>query len=65
MIRFSRFRHPAGQGARVAADMRLAEQPRVCLAQLATHPAVWFVWPLLGWSRPVYLVAAEAGGGAA
>jgi hypothetical protein len=32
----------------------------VCLAQLATHPAVWFIWPLLGWSRPVYLLVAES-----
>ena len=32
----------------------------VCLAQLATHPVVWFIWPQLGWSRPVYLCAAEA-----
>lgn len=31
----------------------------VCLAQLATHPAVWFIWPLLGWSRPAYLCTAE------
>jgi hypothetical protein len=32
----------------------------VCLAQLATHPAVWFIWPLLGWPRPSYLFAAES-----
>lgn len=31
----------------------------VCLGQLATHPAVWFIWPLLGWSRPTYLLVAE------
>jgi hypothetical protein len=31
----------------------------VSLAQLATHPAVWFIWPLFGWSRPVYLLCAE------
>jgi hypothetical protein len=27
----------------------------VSLAQLATHPSVWFIWPLFGWSRPMYL----------
>jgi len=32
----------------------------VCLAQLATHPAVWFIWPLFGWPRPVYLLVAES-----
>jgi hypothetical protein len=32
----------------------------VCLAQLATHPAVWFIWPLFGWPRPTYLLVAEA-----
>lgn len=32
----------------------------VCLAQLATHPAVWFIWPQLGLSRPMYVLAAEA-----
>jgi hypothetical protein len=32
----------------------------VCLGQLATHPAVWFIWPLLGWSRPTYLLVAES-----
>lgn len=32
----------------------------VCLGQLATHPAVWFIWPLLGWSRPSYVLVAEA-----
>lgn len=31
----------------------------VSLAQLATHPAVWFIWPLFGWPRPLYLVVAE------
>jgi hypothetical protein len=31
----------------------------VCLGQLATHPAVWFIWPLLGWSRPSYVLVAE------
>ena len=31
----------------------------VCLAQAATHPSVWFIWPLFGWPRPLYLVAAE------
>jgi hypothetical protein len=32
----------------------------VALAQLATHPAVWFIWPLFGWPRPTYLLASEA-----
>ena len=32
----------------------------VSLAQLATHPSVWFIWPLFGWPRPLYLVCAEA-----
>lgn len=32
----------------------------VTVAQLATHPAVWFFWPLFGWPRPVYLLAAES-----
>lgn len=31
----------------------------VCLAQLATHPSVWFIWPLLGLSRPFFLLLAE------
>ena len=31
----------------------------VSLAQLATHPSVWFIWPLFGWPRPLYLVIAE------
>jgi hypothetical protein len=32
----------------------------VCLAQLATHPSVWFIWPLLGLPRPLFLLCAEA-----
>jgi hypothetical protein len=31
----------------------------VCLAQLCTHPSVWFVWPLLGLPRPLFLLVAE------
>jgi len=31
----------------------------VCLAQLATHPSVWFILPLLGLPRPVFLLVAE------
>ena len=31
----------------------------VCFAQLATHPSVWFIWPLLGLSRPLFLLWAE------
>lgn len=32
----------------------------VCLAQLATHPAVWFIWPLFGFERLPYLLVAES-----
>lgn len=32
----------------------------VVLAQCATHPFVWFAWPLLGLPRPAYLLCAEA-----
>lgn len=32
----------------------------VTVAQLATHPAVWFFWPLFAWSRPIYLLIAES-----
>ena len=32
----------------------------VSLAQFATHPAVWFIWPLFGWPHSLYLLAAEA-----
>ena len=32
----------------------------VCLAQLATHPSVWFIWPLLALPRPLFLVVAES-----
>ncbi|HKO53805.1 MAG TPA: hypothetical protein VJV79_39125 [Polyangiaceae bacterium] len=31
----------------------------VCLAQLATHPSVWFIWPLLGLPRPLFLLFVE------
>ena len=31
----------------------------VCLSQLATHPSVWFIWPLLGLPRPLFLLLAE------
>jgi hypothetical protein len=31
----------------------------VCLAQLATHPAVWFIWPLFAWPHSTYLLVAE------
>jgi len=31
----------------------------VCLAQLATHPSVWFIWPLLGLPRAQFLLVAE------
>jgi hypothetical protein len=32
----------------------------VCLAQLTTHPAVWFIWPLFAWPHATYLLVAEA-----
>lgn len=32
----------------------------VTLAQLASHPAVWLVFPLLGLSRTGYLLVAES-----
>ena len=32
----------------------------VTLAQLVTHPAVWFIFPLLGWSQQLYLLVAES-----
>jgi hypothetical protein len=31
----------------------------VGVAQLATHPAVWFFWPQFGWPRSIYLLVAE------
>ncbi len=31
----------------------------ICLAQLATHPAVWFIWPLLGLPRPLFILLVE------
>jgi len=31
----------------------------VLVAQLATHPAVWFFWPQFGWQRSTYLFVAE------
>jgi hypothetical protein len=31
----------------------------VCVAQLCTHPSVWFIWPLLGLPRPLFLLLAE------
>jgi hypothetical protein len=32
----------------------------VAVAQLATHPSVWFFWPSFSWPRPVYLLVAES-----
>lgn len=46
-----------GRGAERSLPRRAAT---VLLAQLATHPAVWFFWPLFGWSRPLYLLVAES-----
>ena len=31
----------------------------ILIAQLATHPSVWFIWPLLGLPRSGYLLIAE------
>lgn len=31
----------------------------VALAQLASHPTVWFILPSLGWPRGTYLFVAE------
>lgn len=50
----------------VAVPLLAAGGPRsrriaaVCLAQLATHPSVWFIWPLLGLPRPLFLLLAES-----
>jgi len=30
-----------------------------CLAQLASHPAVWFIFPAFAWPRLTYLAIAE------
>ncbi|MEI9941660.1 MAG: hypothetical protein WDO69_30970 [Pseudomonadota bacterium] len=43
-----------------AGGSRLRRIAAVCLAQLATHPAVWFIWPLLGLPRPLFLLLAES-----
>lgn len=32
----------------------------VSLAQVASHPAVWFIFPLFFWPRPLYLTMAES-----
>lgn len=32
----------------------------VVFGQLVTHPAVWFIFPLLGWSQQVFLIVAES-----
>jgi len=42
-----------------AGGSRARRVAAVCLAQLATHPSVWFIWPLLGLSRPLFLLLAE------
>ena len=39
---------------------RLRRAAAVSLAQLATHPSVWFIWPLLGLPRPLFLLIAES-----
>jgi hypothetical protein len=44
-------------GARWPWPRRLAT---VALAQLASHPAVWFVLPAFGWQRNVFLTVAES-----
>ena len=32
----------------------------VCFAQVVTHPAVWFILPTFGWSKPTYVLVAES-----
>jgi len=44
-------------GAEVSRPRRLAAAG---FAQLLSHPAVWFIWPLLFRSRAVYFAVAEA-----
>ena len=43
-----------------AADSLPRRLATVCVAQLTTHPAVWFFWPLFAWPRPLYLLVAES-----
>jgi hypothetical protein len=43
-----------------AVDTRCRRVFAVFLAQLTTHPAVWFIWPRFGFPRLGYLLAAEA-----
>jgi len=42
-----------------SADVLSRRVGAVCVAQLATHPAVWFFWTQFAWPRPVYLLVAE------
>jgi hypothetical protein len=42
-----------------AVRSRTRRAAAVTIAQLVTHPAVWFVWPLLGLTRPSFLLLAE------
>jgi hypothetical protein len=42
-----------------SAGSRWRRGAAVAIAQLATHPVVWFVWPALGLSRLPYLIVAE------
>jgi hypothetical protein len=43
-----------------AEPSKLRRAAAVLLANLATHPLVWFFFPRLGWPRPQMLLAAEA-----
>ncbi|HET7545122.1 MAG TPA: hypothetical protein VFK05_34895 [Polyangiaceae bacterium] len=43
-----------------AGGTRARRVAAVGFAQLATHPSVWFIWPLLGLPRPFFLLFAEA-----
>src|SRR6188768_7448 len=43
-----------------AGNTRARRVAVVCLAQLATHPSVWFIWPLLDLSRVSFLLLAES-----
>lgn len=49
----------AGGSASLGEMSRARRIAAICLAQLATHPSVWFIWPLLSLSRPAFLTVAE------
>lgn len=41
-------------------ERRVRRAAAVTLAQLASHPPVWFILPAWGWPRPVFLLVAES-----